>query len=677
MPDWGIRIRFLLFRLVAVAAFVVIGLRLWNLQVISEAQYQASANENRFRLVPIDAPRGIIYDRNGLMLVRNVPSFTVSIVPGGLPEDAAGRRQVLQRVSDLIGVPVGEPPSDDPDAPQDDPNQVTIEGILAERTINDYSAVRIASNVDRQAAFVLEEEHTELPGVVVEARPLRNYTQGALLSQLLGYIGSIPADDLDDYVEEGYQPSDLVGLTGIELTQEDLLKGVKGQKHVEVDVYEREVNVIASDPAVAGDNIILTVDAELQQVVQDALEEGMKAAGSEVGVAIVMDPRNGQVLSMVTLPTYDDNLFSGGISYDDFNMLNQDPRRPLVNKAVSGQYPPGSTFKVVPAVAALQDGVINTSTTFMCHGTLFLPNKYYPDDLTKAQPFYCWNRAGHGSENVVQALANSCNIFFYNAIGGYEDFTGLGIDRLGNYMRMFGFGEVTGIELSGEASGLVPDDHWKRQNYGESWVTGDTYNATIGQGYVLSTPLQLINATVAVANGGTLYRPQLIYQVNDVDGQPVRTFQADPIRQVDVSPENLAIVRQGMRQAVTNGTAYLLDVPGVDIAGKTGTAEYTDWDEDGNLIVDDQGRLPTHAWFTAFAPYDDPQIALLIFLEGGGEGSRTAVPVANPILRYLFHIPDPEPTVEPDGAATDVGVVPEAESMPQEAAPAATVTVGE
>jgi penicillin-binding protein 2 len=335
----------------------------------------------------------------------------------------------------------------------------------------------------------------------VEARPLRNYTEGALVSHLLGYMGSIPADELADYAALGYQPSDLVGLTGIELTQEDVLRGVKGQKHVEVDVYEREVNVIASDPATPGNNIILTVDTALQQVVQDALEVGMREAGSDVGVAIVMDPRNGQVLSMVTLPAFDNNLFSGGISYDDFASLNEDPRRPLVNHAVSGQYPPGSTFKVIPATAELQDGVITTGTMCTCRGVLLLPNKYYPDDLSKAQPFYCWNRAGHGTLNVVGALANSCNIFFYQATGGYEEFEGLGIDRLGDYMRMFGFGEPTGIELSGEASGLVPNDRWKRQNYGESWTTGDTYNAAIGQGFVLSTPLQLLNATVAIANG--------------------------------------------------------------------------------------------------------------------------------------------------------------------------------
>jgi len=318
--------------------------------------------------------------------------------------------------------------------------------------------------------------------------------------------------------------------------------------------------------------------------------------------------------------------------------LSNDPNHPLINHAVSGQYPPGSVFKIIPASGALQEGVITPNTTFECRGTMLLPNKFFPTDLSQAQPFYCWSRYGHGSINVVTALSQSCDIFFYKATGGFEDFVGLGIDRLGEYAAMFGIGERTGIELSGEASGLLPSERWKRLTYSESWFTGDTYNAAIGQGYVLVTPLQMLNATASIANGGTLYRPQLVYQEVDVDGKVIEAFSPDVIRQLDIAPEYIQLVRQGMRGTVANGTAYRLHIPEIEVAGKTGTAEYTELDEEGNVIMDEWGYLPTHAYFTAFAPYDDPEIALIVFLHGGGEGSQTAVPVAEEILRAYFDL---------------------------------------
>ena len=654
MKDGHSKLRFVFFRISILLSFFVITFRLWDLQVVSSGEFQRSADRNRFRLVPIDAPRGIIYDRYGRILVRNIPSFAVSIVPAGLPNDADARKAVLARVSELLdegGTPVL------PGALT--PNLVSgIEEILEERTVSSYAPVRIASNVDRQAAFIIEEEHLELPGVLVTAEPLRQYVDGPLTAHVLGYVGYIPSEGLERYVSQGYQPDDLVGLTGIELTQEAFLRGLKGQKHIEVDAFEREVAVITSEPPAQGYNVVLTLDLELQRAVESALREGMRKAESAVGVAVAMDPRTGEVLAMVSLPSYDNNLFSGGISYADYAKLSSDRNRPLVNHAIGGQYPPGSTFKIVPACAALEEHVIDQTTTLSCEGTLLLPNKHYPDDLSKAQEFQCWYKPGHGSLNIVGAILQSCDIFFYKIAGGHGDFEGLGIEHLAEYAQMFGFGQATGIELSGEAVGLLPSDRWKRQNYGENWFTGDTYNAAIGQGYVLATPLQLLSATVAVANGGTLYRPQLVYQIIDAGatsveaaategagpgGRIVHTLSPDPIRELDVSPENLVLVKQGMREAVSLGTAWLAQLPFIGVAGKTGTAEYPGVDEDGNLIVDEQGHLPTHAWFTAYAPYDDPEIALVVFLEGGGEGSLSAVPVAAEILRYYFGLPEPSP----------------------------------
>ncbi|MFO7917378.1 MAG: penicillin-binding protein 2 [Anaerolineae bacterium] len=636
-PQW---LRFVIFRMLVVAAFSLIAFRLWELQVTTSQEYVQSADHNRFRLVPIDAPRGIMYDRFGRALVKNVPSFSVNIVPSELPKDEAQREEVLARVGELLQVPVHGTEADEETG---NLHQMSIEEILETRTISPYAPVRIASDIDRQAAFIIEEEHVELPGVTMSTDPLRQYLYGSLTAHILGYVGHIPSDHLETYMDEGYEPDDLVGLAGLELSQEDHLRGVDGQKHVECDAYGREVNVLASKPPVQGNHIVLTLDVELQEQVKEALRKGMREAESPVGVAIVMDPRTGEVLSMVSLPTYDNNLFSGGISAEDYAQLSGGRERPLVNQAIGGQYPPGSTFKIIPACGALEEGVVSLSTRLTCRGTLWLPNYYAPDDMSRAQKFTCWSTWGHGSLNVVGGIRESCNIFFYQVAGGFEEFRGLGIERLANYATMFGFGEPTGIELSGEASGLVPNDRWKRQTYGENWLTGDTYNAAIGQGYMLATPLQVLNATATVANEGTLYRPQLIYQVTDPEGEIVHVLQPDPIREVAVSEENISLVRQGMREAVTNGTASRLEVPSVRAAGKTGTAEYPAVDEEGNLITDEEGDLPSHAWFTAFAPYEDPEIALVVFLEDGGEGSQMAVPVAADILRAYFGMPEPTP----------------------------------
>jgi len=343
---------------------------------------------------------------------------------------------------------------------------------------------------------------------------------------------------------------------------------------------------------------------------------------------------------MISFPSYDNNLFSGGISADDYRGLESDPYHPLVHHAISGQYPPGSTVKIINAAAALEEGVVNKRTKLNCPGILWLPNKYFPDDPELAQPFYCWIHKygqGHGPLNIVEAIAHSCDIFFYEVGGGLKDFEGLGLERLARYMRLFGLGKETSIVLPGEAKGLVPSAEWKRINYAENWTTGDTYNISIGQGFLLVTPLQMLNAAVVVANGGTLYRPQIVYQVVDSEGNVVKHFTPEIIRQIPVSEENLAIVMEGMRASVEWGEARRASLPQVAVAGKTGSAEYPG-------PRNEKGELPTHAWFVCFAPYEDPEIALVVFVHGGGSGSKVAVPVATDILRYYFGLPEPETT---------------------------------
>jgi penicillin-binding protein 2 len=324
--------------------------------------------------------------------------------------------------------------------------------------------------------------------------------------------------------------------------------------------------------------------------------------------------------------------------------LQTDPNRPFVNHAISGQFPPGSTFKIIVASGALEEGIITSSTRYYCGGILWLPNRFYPEDPSLAQPFYCWihhdYHGRHGSLSVVSALGQSCDIFFYQVGGGYRDqIEGLGEELLGYYAELLGLGTTTGIDLPGEAPGLVPTVKWKRVNYSESWVTGDTYNISIGQGFVLATPLQMLNSAAAIANGGTLYRPQIVREVLDSEGNTLQAFAPDVIRQLPVSSENINLVRQGMRAAVAGAgaTAWAINVPGVAVAGKTGTAEFfIDRNKDGIPDRDRDGNLPTHAWFLTFAPYQNPEIALVVFVYGGGEGSATAVPIANDILNFYF-----------------------------------------
>ncbi len=626
-------VRVLMLQMVVLAAFLVLAVRLWELQLAHTEDYRLMADVNRFRLVSVDAPRGVVYDRSGQLLVRNVPSYTISVIPAALPEDEQFRDAVLSRLSQLLEIPV----SSETASAGGIGVRPGIEEILEADAVSPYVPVPLKADVDKQIAFLIEEEHLYLPGAVVQVAPQRQYTTGAVTSHVLGYVGQIPAEQADDYLNQpgaDYAVNDPVGLMGVEANYEEVLRGRKGLKHIEVDAFEREIRTLAIDPPIPGNNLVLTLDLDLQQAAESALREGMRRVNSTAGVIIAMNPQDGQILAMVSLPSYDNNWFTGGISVEDYQRLSSDPERPLMNHAISGQYPPGSTFKIVPAAAGLEEGVIELGTRRTCRGELLLPNKYFPDDPTKAQVFRCWNAWGHGSLNIIDAIALSCDIYFYQVGGGFESFVGLGMDRLGDYAKLFGFGEPTQIALPGESPGLIPSDRWKRVNYAEPWVTGDTYNAVIGQGYVLVTPLQLLNAANAIANWGTLYRPQVVYQTTDTEGAVVQDFVPEVLRQLPLSTETLEIVRQGMRAAVTAGTAHRINLAEVAVAGKTGTAEYPG-------PRDEEGNLPTHAWFIGFAPYDEPEIAIVVFVSGGHEGAKVAVPIAARVVRHYFGLPQP------------------------------------
>jgi penicillin-binding protein 2 len=641
--------RLTLFQALLVVAFLILVGRLWRLQVVRGDYYREAADVNRFRLERNPAPRGVIYDRRGHLLLRNQPQITVSVIPAYLPDDESERHALLLKLARLLNMPMVGYAAQDPTVVTSKAYadmKVGVLEVMEEAELAPYRPARLKVGVSREVALILEEEHLDWPGVLVQVEPVREYLYGSLLAHILGYVGPIPQEQAEAYEARGYDLNqEQVGLAGVEYTFEEELRGRDGQKLIEVDVAGREIRK-AGEPRVSvpGHNLRLTLDLGLQRAMEDILSRQLRALYKNQGVAIAMNPKTGEILGMVSLPTYDNNEFTGGISPQAFRALQEDPSRPLVNHAISGQFPPGSTYKFMVASAGLEEGVITTQTRYHCSGVLWLPNRFYPEDPSLAQPFYCWiyhdYHGQHGSLSVVSALGQSCDIFFYQVGGGYRDqIEGLGEDRLGYYAELFGMGARTGIDLPGEAPGLVPTVKWKRINYSESWVTGDTYNMSIGQGFVLATPLQMLNATAAVANGGTLYRPQLVREVLDGEGNVVQAFAPDVIRHLPVSQENLDIVRQGMYAAVAGAgaTAWAIDVPGIAVAGKTGTAEFfIDRNKDGLPDRDREGNLPTHAWFTAFAPYDDPEIAVVVFVFGGGEGSATAVPIANEILNYYF-----------------------------------------
>ncbi len=641
--------RIALYRALVIIAFLVLVGRLWHLQMIKREYYQEAADVNRFRLESDPAPRGVIYDRRGYLLVRNRPQITVSIIPAYLPEDPVERRAMLVKLANLLDMPVMSSTTKTPAQAAGErvgKSEAGILDLLSKAELAPYRPTRLKAGVSREVAMMLEEEHLDWPGVLVQAEAMREYLYGPLTAHILGYVGPIPAEQAQAYEARGYDPNrDQVGLTGVEYSFEEELRGQDGQKLIEVDIAGREVRSVGEPvPAVPGYNLHLTLDLDLQRAMEEILSRHLRTLFKNQGVAVAMNPQTGEILGMVSLPSYDNNELVGGISVKKFQELQEDPNRPLLNQAISGQFPPGSTFKIIVASAGLEEKVITPETRYHCGGILWLPNRFYPEDPSLAQPFYCWiyhdYHGSHGSLNVISALGQSCDIFFYQLGGGYRDhFAGLGEERMGYYAELFGLGARTGIDLPGESPGLVPTVKWKRVNYSESWTTGDTYNMAIGQGYVLATPLQMVNAAAAIANGGTLYRPQLVREVTDGKGQVVWAFAPDVIRRLPISPENLSVVRQGMRAAVVGpgATAWAINVPGVAVAGKTGTAEFfIDRNKDGLPDRDNKGHLPTHAWFLAFAPYEDPQIALVVFVFGGGEGSAAAVPIANDILNYYF-----------------------------------------
>jgi penicillin-binding protein 2 len=588
--------------------FGALVLQLINLQVIRGDEFKERAEINALREIPQPSARGLILDRNGRPLVQNSAQFSAAIVPGDLPE--RGEMSVYRLVSGVTGVPVEE---------------VQRKVIAGTKGQGEYSPAVIKENIDRDTALKLMELVPHAPGLQVIVEPARRYLTGSLLSHVLGYVGPISAEEHAALAENGYLLQDFVGKTGVESTYESILRGKPGKKLVEVDSAGRELKVISERRPIDGSNLVLSIDLDLQRKTADVLNEF--AAGSENAAAAVMDVKTGELLAMASMPTFDNNVFSAPLSDQDLAALVDSPGKPLVNHLIAERYAPGSTFKTIVGAGALQEQVAAPWTTITSRGYITVENEFDPN-VVYVYPDW----APLGALDFYGGVAMSSNVYFYYLAGGKSDegFRGLGENKVAEYARAFGFGEPTGIDLPGESPGLVPDSSWKESEIGEPWTLGDTYNFGIGQGYVAATPLQVLSAISAVANGGELLTPRVVREFEDNHGRVLETTDRILRNTVPVTPENLGTLRAAMRQSVTAGVAKKASVAGVEVAGKTGTAEF------GPRLPN--GKYATHGWFVGFAPYNDPQIAVVVFVQRGS-GGDDASPAAAKILDYYFNGP--------------------------------------
>lgn len=585
------RLRWYFFGAVAVLMFFTT--RLFNLQIAQGLALRTSAEENRIRIKPIEATRGILYDRNGTPLVRNVPNLSLQAVPADLPKQEALHSEAVKLAGLLHEEVTG------------------VERDLNAKRARSYLSVMVRDHLDYQTAIRIQLAEPNLPGLHIEENATREYLGGEAFSHIIGYTGKISQQQYDA-APQRYLLNDEVGKDGVERSAEEMLRGTDGGQQVEVDAHGRELRIVASESPIAGKNVTLSIDAGLQQQAYVLLQKTIQENNALGGAVAAIDPRNGAVLALVSAPSFDNNAFVRGMDSATYQALEEDPHEPLFNRAITGQFPSGSTIKPILAATALTLGVINEKTTVLSTGGITIGQWFFPD----------WKAGGHGVTDVRKALAWSVNTFFYTIGGGTPTFPGLGVNRLVDAFRAFGLGVKTGINLPGEASGLVPTPQWKQKVKDEHWYIGDTYHISIGQGDLLVTPLQMALATAAIANGGILYQPQLIAHTAANNQKAVIT-QPVITRQNLADPHAMQVVREGMRQAVTDGSAVAAKNVVVPVAGKTGTAQF-------------DTSKHTHAWFIAFAPYENPEIALAVVVEGGGEGHEAALPVARDLLQWFF-----------------------------------------
>ncbi len=578
---------------ILVALFILL-VRLFFLQIVGGEEYRRLSESNCIRLQSIDSPRGLIFDTNGLLIVENRPSFDVRIIP----RDAKPVNKTLSKIAEHLDI-----------------DEADLKKKYRKNRSLPYKPVLLKKDVGRNTLGVIEVNKFDLPGIDIAINPKRHYLFSKSAAHVLGYLSEINARELKSGRYKGTRGGDFIGKFGIEKNYENYLRGTRGGQQVEVDATGRVVRVLDTVDAVPGKNICLTID-QILQITAEKLLEG------KVGAAVAISPDNGHVLAMASSPTFDQNDFVTGLSHEKWNTLVNNPYRPMENKAVQAVYPPASTYKIVTAMAGLEEEVVDEETTYHCPGYYKYGNRVYR----------CWKKGGHGTVNLAKALSESCDVYFYRV--GQD----LGVDRLAFYATSCGFGKITGINLENEASGLIPTAGWKKRKLGKSWIGGETLSIAIGQGYNLVTPLQLTAMVAAVANGGILYKPVLVNRIETADGQEVQNNQAVVAGALPVKQDTLDLVKKCLWGAVNDvkGTAYGIRMRNVEIVGKTGTAQVISRKQGEDEAADAPLHHRPHAWFVAYAPAENPKIAVCVIVEHGEHGSSAAAPIARAVIKQYL-----------------------------------------
>ncbi len=598
-----------IFAILAVVCFLCLWMRIWYLQILKWQYLTGLSENNRVRMVTLPAHRGMIKDRNGKTLVSIRPSFNLYLTP----EDAQELDTSLDKLAQRISF---------------DRAKLKKEMALSKS----FKQVLIKGDISRSEVAFVEENNMSLPGIQIKAEPLRNYVFNDLASHTLGYLGEVSKESLRNQEGSAFRQGDFVGKNGLEKKYESLLHGVKGYKEVEVDVSGRELKTLRKLPPESGNNLILTLDvkvqAELEKLMTGTVEQKMN------GSVVVIKVQTGEIIAITSKPSFNPNMFAAGISPQNWNALMGDEWNPLQNRSIRGQYPPGSTYKIVTALAGLEEGVIKPDTTIFCPGHFRLGRGQYR----------CWKKSGHGSMNLHDALVQSCDVYFYTI--GHR----LGIDVIAEYAKRFGLGRPTRLGLSREKNGLIPTTQWKLLNKKEPWQLGETISASIGQGYNLVTPIQQAIMMAAVANGGTLLKPYLVKRIEGPDGQVRKEYFPEITGQIGVNPEHLEQVRMALRGVVNEprGTGQKSRMKNIIVSGKTGTAQVVRMKSNEELEKNEiiPFRYRDHAWFVAFAPYERPEIAVAIIVEHGGHGGVTAGPIARKIFKKYFKLYPPPPSAK-------------------------------
>ena len=577
--------------------FVFLALRLWQLQILQGNEYRRLSEANMLRIVSIPSPRGIIFDRNDIPLVKNTPYFFASIIPDEFD------RSKIQLLSKVLNIPREE-----------------IMEKLDKPDLSPFIPVRLKPNLTFNEIAFLEARRSDLPGLIIEVEISREYINGNVGSHVIGYLGKLTPAQVKDPAYRDVPPDTFIGQWGVEKYFDHTLRGVPGKRIIEVNALGREVRLLQEKPPVKGQDIRLSIDINLQR-------EAEKAFGEKAGSLVAIQPDTGEILGMVSKPSFDPNLFTKGISSEKWLAIVNDKKNPLLNRSIQSQYPPGSTFKIITAVAGLEEGVITPDSKVECKGEINFGSRR----------FGCWQKSGHGILSLHRAIVESCDVFFY------EVGKRLGIDKIYEYATEFGLGEKTGLELGRERQGLIPNIKWKLENKKQPWYLGETFNAAIGQGYVAATPLQMALMTSTFANGGTLYKPLLI--------KGAQPFVSGKVK---MKPETFEAVRRGLWGVVNepSGTGSFAKSYFTTISGKTGTAQVIAMKNNPHSYLE---KYQDHAWFVAFAPLEKPEIALAVLVEHGGHGGGAAAPIAKiAIDNYmkLIHAPPKATPVQHENGET-------------------------